>query len=545
MATFSQSTIEKGSDTIQDFCCSTCEDMKLEESADFYCETCMKFYCRKCINPHDQLFKKHSPYGREDVKKWPVSKKVEDFLQKCVVHKDKNLEMFCQDHSQLCCNNCAFIDHRLCKTVTLISDYVKYNAIDLQQQSDCIQKILEDMKKLLDNKDASFRSVQSSYEEQVQKIHETRRKINEALDQIEKKTLNEMKDALTKLQSSLKSDVDKCATLRDELKRLRDAIQDICDKSNLDLSFIASRKCHDKIPQAEAYLKGNSVHVQVSITFEPNNEIEEYLSKLSGFGRIENRTQTLTMQGNPDQGEQRPPLPPLSKRDNLNRQIAGAVGRKRVLPPIPNESSRRFAAGDLKGNGNIGATGGVDSQRVALKGLAVDTEDLEGIYSSVPKTLNDFELRRDQIDLQDLLGTGQFGSVCKGTFTLRNGKTITVAVKTFKQEDVTPRQEKYQYENEVGLRRKPGLYQNKEEHVTKNENDLLEEAKIMIKLSHKHILRMFGKYMKMQEQIYFNAIHFTQIKCLFTLFFNLFPKCMIRSNEIHCNTLIIYLTNFL
>ncbi len=47
---------------------------------------------------------------------------------------------------------------------------------------------------------------------------------------LEKKTLNEMKDTLTKLQASLKRDFDKCATLRDELKQLGDAIQDIRDK---------------------------------------------------------------------------------------------------------------------------------------------------------------------------------------------------------------------------------------------------------------------------------------------------------------------------
>ncbi|KAH3701945.1 hypothetical protein DPMN_076943 [Dreissena polymorpha] len=69
MATLSQSTIEKGSDMVQDFLCSTCEEVKLEESADYYCESCVKFYCRKCIHLHSQLFKKRSPHQRSDMKK--------------------------------------------------------------------------------------------------------------------------------------------------------------------------------------------------------------------------------------------------------------------------------------------------------------------------------------------------------------------------------------------------------------------------------------------------------------------------------------------
>ncbi|XP_052255544.1 uncharacterized protein LOC127861182 [Dreissena polymorpha] len=301
MATFSKSTIEKGSDIVQDFLCSTCEEEKLVEWADYYCESCVKFYCRKCIQLHSQLFKKHSPHGRSDMKKWPVVKKVENFLLKCDFHKEENLANFCEDHSKLCCNTCAFHDHRQCKMVMLLSDLVKNTSTDLKQVSVTIQTTLAELKKLQDNQEASIQSVQSSYDEQLRKIQETRQKILAALDMLEKKTLQEMKDTLTKLQASLKSDVDKCSTLGNELKQLRDAIQDISDKSKQELSFIASIKCKDKIQQFENYQKKNFAEQKLSITFHPNSEIMQYLSQLSGLGIIENSTQTLTVRGNPDQ----------------------------------------------------------------------------------------------------------------------------------------------------------------------------------------------------------------------------------------------------
>ncbi|KAH3750422.1 protein PML-like isoform X2 [Dreissena polymorpha] len=301
MATFSQSSIEKGSDMVQDLLCSTCEEEKLEESADYYCESCVKFYCGKCIHLHSQLFKKHSPHGRSDMKKWPVAKKVEDFLFRCDVHKEENLAMFCKDHSQLCCNNCAFLNHRRCKTVMLLSDLVKNTSTDLKQVSVTIQTTLAKLKKLQGNQEVNIHSVQSSYDEQLQKIQETRREINAALDTIEKKTLQEMKDSLTKLQASLQSDVDKCATLLDELKQLGDAIQDISDKSKQELFLIASIKCQDKIQQFEKYQRENFAQLKSSITFQPNNEIFQYLCKLSGLGKIEHYAQTLTLQGSPDQ----------------------------------------------------------------------------------------------------------------------------------------------------------------------------------------------------------------------------------------------------
>ncbi|KAH3708276.1 hypothetical protein DPMN_067723 [Dreissena polymorpha] len=156
------------------------------------------------------------------------------------------------------------------------------------------------MKKLQDNQEASIRSVQMSYDEQLHKIQKTRGEINAVLDTIEQKTLKEMKDTLTKLQASCKDDVDKCIRLQDELKQLRDAIQDISDKNKLELSFIATRKCEEKKQESESFLKKNSLQAKVSITFQAYHEIIQYLSKLSGLGRIEHSTQTLMGQGDPN-----------------------------------------------------------------------------------------------------------------------------------------------------------------------------------------------------------------------------------------------------
>ncbi|KAH3749470.1 hypothetical protein DPMN_183968 [Dreissena polymorpha] len=294
MAAFSQSTIDKGSEIFHDFLCSTCEDKKRDNTAGFYCESCVKFYCGTCIGLHSELFTKHAPFGRGDMKKWPVAKKVEDFLLKCDAHTDKGLEMFCSEHSELCCTNCAFLNHRLCKKVTLISD-VKGQSTDLQHLSVSIQTILKEMQKLQDNQEASIQSVQSSYDEQLRRIQETRGKINAILDTIEQKTVQEMKDTLTKLQASSKNNVDECIRLRDKLKQLRDAIQDVSDKSKLDLSFIAKRKCEKIIEQSETFLEKNLLQDTYYFLFQPNSEIVQYLSKLSCLG-----THKLMVQENPN-----------------------------------------------------------------------------------------------------------------------------------------------------------------------------------------------------------------------------------------------------
>ncbi|XP_052235683.1 uncharacterized protein LOC127847672 isoform X1 [Dreissena polymorpha] len=286
MATFSQTTLGKGSDLFTDFCCSPCLEHKIDQWAEFYCDNCLKFYCAKCTNLHGQLFGKHVTYGRGDTSKWPVSKEVEDFIQKCDLHEDKRLEMFCNDHNQLCCTNCAFLNHRQCAKVVLISESVKGPLPDLQQLSRKIQTVLVELKKLQNYWDTNMQSLQVSYNKQLHEIGQTRQKINTILDEIENTTLKELEDKMTTLKASVNTNVDNCSKLQNELTRLRDTIHDIVDKGKAELSFIASKKCLEKINQSETYLKENLVQVESSLTFHVDSDFQQHLSKLSGLGRI-------------------------------------------------------------------------------------------------------------------------------------------------------------------------------------------------------------------------------------------------------------------
>ncbi|KAH3704140.1 hypothetical protein DPMN_079195 [Dreissena polymorpha] len=183
----------------------------------------------------------------------------------------------------------------------LLSELVKTTPTDLKQVSVTIQTTLAKLKDLQENQEDSLQSLLSSYDEQLHKIQENCKKLIADLNKLEQKTKQKLKDTLTKLQAPLERDINKCATLQDELKQLGDAIHVIGDKSKQELSLIASIKCQDRIQQFEKYQKENFVEVKSLINFQHNIEIVQYLSKLSGLGRIEHITQTLKVQGNPNQ----------------------------------------------------------------------------------------------------------------------------------------------------------------------------------------------------------------------------------------------------
>ncbi|XP_052256056.1 uncharacterized protein LOC127861527 isoform X6 [Dreissena polymorpha] len=287
MAELSIDSLQKGSDIIEDYCCSTCEEDYVSTEADFYCEICLKFYCCKCIHLHSQLFKRHSASGREEMCKWPVGKGMLDFIEKCEDHQDEKLKVFCEDHRQLCCSTCVMLHHRQCSKLTLISESAKIpTKADFQQLSEKLQTIQQKITELQNGQNDNLSSLQTSYTFQFQKIREMRKKINAQLDELEKVTVKALDELNAKLNHSFKTDVDKFSKLEVEIKSLNKALNAAENKRG-EVAFMAYNKCMNKIQQTESYLLESPADHESALTFQPNPEIELYFSKLSALGNVE------------------------------------------------------------------------------------------------------------------------------------------------------------------------------------------------------------------------------------------------------------------
>ncbi|WAR30603.1 hypothetical protein MAR_033145 [Mya arenaria] len=114
------SSIYTGSDLIHDYICSKCEeDDDLDIEAQHFCPQCENYLCDKCVRVHGGYYKKHTVYGREDIQKWAMVS-----LDKCDQHGDK-LSVHCDDHQEFCCSVCVALNHRLCSSISHLSDLAK------------------------------------------------------------------------------------------------------------------------------------------------------------------------------------------------------------------------------------------------------------------------------------------------------------------------------------------------------------------------------------------------------------------------------------
>ncbi|XP_052222862.1 uncharacterized protein LOC127838862 isoform X2 [Dreissena polymorpha] len=245
MATGFMTAIAKRSRTVEDFWCKSCTEQNLQESANIYCETCVQFYCKKCAIHHSEMSSKHTTHGRGDIKKWPVSTKVVDFLRKCELHDDKTLQQFCDDHSQLCCSDCFLSLHSQCNKVTPISELTSTMSTDLQGLSTKLETILEEIESLQKCQEAAMQSLDTSFTENEGFVmQDLSLNINTSIgarDDSTEKDLKEMKDEVISIKCSISSYIHKCIGLQNELSQLYESIQKIGD--NKELCLIASIKC--------------------------------------------------------------------------------------------------------------------------------------------------------------------------------------------------------------------------------------------------------------------------------------------------------------
>ncbi|KAH3703922.1 uncharacterized protein LOC127860877 isoform X3 [Dreissena polymorpha] len=317
MATVSLSSVPKRLRMVEDFRCTSCQELNLEESADIYCEACQKFYCKRCGHLHNQLSTEHTTVGRGDIKKWPVPKEVEDFLRMCEAHENKTLTQFCQDHTQLCCSDCVVKIHSQCSKVTQISELTNSQPTGLEGMSVELETVLGEIKTLQISQKASIQSLQKTYKEHsAVMIEQMRGNLNTYIDEcdnssvgtsggneqylkeemcrsvlsimnefdnITAKELNEMKDEVISIKGSVTISMHKCTSLHNDLSHFHEIVQKIGDHKQLCL--MASIKCKHIIQQALTLLgkSGKAFNVQSNTEHNVRIPSDSYECSITGI----------------------------------------------------------------------------------------------------------------------------------------------------------------------------------------------------------------------------------------------------------------------
>ncbi|XP_061179207.1 probable E3 ubiquitin-protein ligase MID2 [Saccostrea echinata] len=219
--------------------CTFCERDSKKVAATYWCKTCVEAICECCKHIHDLIpvLSSHRIVKLSDAshRNEPV-----DVDEPCRKHKGKLLEVFCEDHSKLCCSVCFATEHRRCASVISIED--ASSQID-KEKLEKINKVLSELLESIDS--AVLRNTQDILSLNAKKDSIMSSMANE-VEKVKTLIENAHVQWLKHFEQAHKENTDKIEMSSDELKRFGTTVRDaksllssVIDKGSIKQMFMS------------------------------------------------------------------------------------------------------------------------------------------------------------------------------------------------------------------------------------------------------------------------------------------------------------------
>eukprot|EP00105_Crassostrea_gigas_P019201 XP_011437619.1 PREDICTED: probable E3 ubiquitin-protein ligase MID2 [Crassostrea gigas] len=207
------------SDRAENKHCMFCQRNDKTVQAKHFCKTCTETICDDCKSFHSfvPILQGHKIVTLSD--SLDLTNDIE-IDEPCLVHKGKYIEVFCQDHDQLCCSICFATKHRTCKKVEAIEDKaMEIDESSFQIEPVCLNALL---KKLGDIQDEYMTTVANLNVKKQEislftetKLEEIKSLLDQAHNQWTKQFEQNHSDAVSKIEIA-----------SDEVKRFATTVQE-------------------------------------------------------------------------------------------------------------------------------------------------------------------------------------------------------------------------------------------------------------------------------------------------------------------------------
>nr|XP_034317456.1 E3 ubiquitin/ISG15 ligase TRIM25-like [Crassostrea gigas] len=154
------------SDQSENQYCMFCQRNNKTVQAKHWCKTCTAIICDDCkfVHSYVPILESHRIVSLSDVEDLKTNIEIDE---PCLVHMGKYVEVFCQDHDQLCCTICFATKHRTCKTVESIDGV----SLEKDESSNKVTpKCLKDFLKKLDALQEEYKDMLANLNTKKQEI---------------------------------------------------------------------------------------------------------------------------------------------------------------------------------------------------------------------------------------------------------------------------------------------------------------------------------------------------------------------------------------
>ncbi|XP_045169721.2 transcription intermediary factor 1-alpha-like isoform X2 [Mercenaria mercenaria] len=123
-------SLDRLSDETFDLLCSPCKRKHINKEADKYSVDCSDYYCSICVKFHEDI---PALSGHKILDKGQFQHGTSQALpmvptERCDRHNYKPVDMYCKNHDDVSCSTCMAVEHRLCKDIFYIPEFIQNKA---------------------------------------------------------------------------------------------------------------------------------------------------------------------------------------------------------------------------------------------------------------------------------------------------------------------------------------------------------------------------------------------------------------------------------
>ncbi|WAR05026.1 hypothetical protein MAR_020395, partial [Mya arenaria] len=226
---------------------------------------------------------KHTVYGRDDIQKWAGV-----FLDRCDQHGNK-LEVYCDDHQEVCCHVCVALNHRLCSSISHLSDLARdfLETEEFKQLPGAVDKMKSSLDEVKNDRMKYQASQKDTYKNILAGVKVLRKEINDILDQLEKTTVEQLDGMIKNLETVVQADIEACVHMNDQMTAMIEKVQQMTGKHKEMHCYLGYRRCQDKLTKAEEQVQKMQKQPEQKLIFKSDISLQPFLRNLHVLGSID------------------------------------------------------------------------------------------------------------------------------------------------------------------------------------------------------------------------------------------------------------------
>ena len=279
-------SIQASSDQLFDHVCGSCKTEGKENEARKYCEDCAEYVCDSCVNVHRKfpLMKTHKIVSARAA---PIRASGSRLTVYCACNKNKEVEFFCEDHSDIICGPCQSFKHHKCNTPSIQQKSSGYTSAKLDlilAKTKSLQDAYDRLEKECKENEAELERSKEACKEEIKTF---RKQLDDFLDKLEENMLATLDQYASKENHRMHQHIETLTTalrmLDTEHTLLDKARQDGRKESMFSVDTQVSTNLRDfqsRLDDLEKYVSN------VRLSFERNTALDGLQKDVKAFGTL-------------------------------------------------------------------------------------------------------------------------------------------------------------------------------------------------------------------------------------------------------------------